>query len=811
MYAWNGRGNALNGLNRYKEALEAYDKALTIDPELAYAWNGKGNALNNLKRSGDALEAYDRAIKCDPQYNPPYYNKSLTLRELNRLDEAIKLLDTACKINLNDSAPLKLKSDILRDQKKYTEALSCCERALELNSHDYLAWRIKGQIFEELHSYKKAIDAYAESSRFAGQHVSSSVYKDRIIETIRPLYNTTDIHKLLEYGQIELEYGSIDFALKNFKTAASIEIPPGQAHYLLGVAQYRDGNYEKSLDLFNKVLSTTPDSTTLFYETLIAKISTLIAQQNLQEASTLLDKIISNKKYTNTAHIEKIKKEIDVARNIQIKVEHLSTNKLSKHTSADSKHYPEQEPIKLSNKSQTITINDVLDIVKSQKDAVQEILNDMEKVLEARSEFLFPSPSSLENCSYFLVLRRWNSYTPILPVRDSDERSLGGGYYIRHDNFGIVIDPGLNFIENFSNAGLRMADINAIIITHAHNDHTAELEALLTMSHKLNKDKSRETILATNSGIELYINLGCFKKFSGVIDLNAKYIKTIKCISPGDKLQFSSDKFFVEILPAYHDELISFNHAVGLKFLLKFNNEITDKRILLTSDTSLFPQQINSGSEPKSNIAMPEIWTQYGVSPSEHDIDLLIAHLGSIKDYEFEDKNIPERLYPNHLGMIGVIRIISMLQPKLSIISEFGEEFAKKKLKITKLIRESTDKLSPGSIKPYVLAADIGFEYNIMTSALFCLTPDYTTLDDGGGLNDFREVITLNDNKRLCYCKNNFYEPDEDGNCHSTGDALKRWETARKSRYAWYLNDYTDKTYQDERSGDQPTDQATTP
>jgi glyoxylase-like metal-dependent hydrolase (beta-lactamase superfamily II) len=56
--------------------------------------------------------------------------------------------------------------------------------------------------------------------------------------------------------------------------------------------------------------------------------------------------------------------------------------------------------------------------------------------------------------------------------RLSRKKSIGGGYYLRHDGYGIVIDPGYNFLQNFYEAGGRIFDIDAIVLTHAHNDHT---------------------------------------------------------------------------------------------------------------------------------------------------------------------------------------------------------------------------------------------------------------------------------------------------------------------------------------------------
>ena len=63
---WNNKGNMHSNKGRYEEAIEAYDKAIAINPDFAIAWGNKGNALNNLGRYEEAIKALDKAIAIDP-------------------------------------------------------------------------------------------------------------------------------------------------------------------------------------------------------------------------------------------------------------------------------------------------------------------------------------------------------------------------------------------------------------------------------------------------------------------------------------------------------------------------------------------------------------------------------------------------------------------------------------------------------------------------------------------------------------------------------------------------------------------------
>ncbi|MDD3174451.1 MAG: tetratricopeptide repeat protein [Herbinix sp.] len=87
------------------------------------------------------------------------------------------------------------------------------------------------------------------------------------------------------------------------------------------------------------------------------------------------------------------------------------------------------------------------------------------------------------------VLRRWNSFTPLVTG------GTGGGYFIKINNYGLVVDPGFGFIQNFRLAGHKFSEINAIFISHAHDDHTADLESIINLLNRYNKELKNEYIV----------------------------------------------------------------------------------------------------------------------------------------------------------------------------------------------------------------------------------------------------------------------------------------------------------------------------
>jgi len=59
---------------QWKDALEAYQRVVTLDPSYAAAWNNLGLLLHRMGRYDEAREAYDTAVARDPTCAEAAYN-----------------------------------------------------------------------------------------------------------------------------------------------------------------------------------------------------------------------------------------------------------------------------------------------------------------------------------------------------------------------------------------------------------------------------------------------------------------------------------------------------------------------------------------------------------------------------------------------------------------------------------------------------------------------------------------------------------------------------------------------------------------
>ncbi len=64
---WNNHANALSQIQRYAEALAAYDRSVALSPSYHQAWFNRGQLLTEMGAYGNALESYEKAISIQPE------------------------------------------------------------------------------------------------------------------------------------------------------------------------------------------------------------------------------------------------------------------------------------------------------------------------------------------------------------------------------------------------------------------------------------------------------------------------------------------------------------------------------------------------------------------------------------------------------------------------------------------------------------------------------------------------------------------------------------------------------------------------
>jgi len=218
--AYTNVGHCLVKLARPTHALEAFNAALRIDPNLPRAHHGAGLALwmRGEHAAGDAAQR--RAIQLDPNYPDPYGALAVSLAQHGDQAQSAAMADRALELNPNEIQALMLVADRLFASKAFEDCAALLRRALADPATAPLQrvsiHRKLGNCLDRLGRYPDAFEAYRQSNAYERR-----VYKD-----------------LFEAEDIESQPEKLKRLTAHFRSAAPMveEVPAG--HAMNGVRQH---------------------------------------------------------------------------------------------------------------------------------------------------------------------------------------------------------------------------------------------------------------------------------------------------------------------------------------------------------------------------------------------------------------------------------------------------------------------------------------------------------------------------------------------------------------------------------------------
>lgn len=179
------RGEKLKKLERYEEAIAAYEQAIKIQPKYYEAWYAKGYSLYRLQRYEEAIASYEKVIQLQPEEPMAWYIRGLILGELQRYEEAIASYDKAIEIDPDLPEYWFFRGNALNQLQKYEQAIASYDRAIQIQANHSDAWYNKACSYAEQGNVSEAIATLQQAIDLDRDRLKEYAKTDACFDTIR--------------------------------------------------------------------------------------------------------------------------------------------------------------------------------------------------------------------------------------------------------------------------------------------------------------------------------------------------------------------------------------------------------------------------------------------------------------------------------------------------------------------------------------------------------------------------------------------------------------------------------------------------
>ena len=169
-------GMAYFHAERFKDAMTAFQQAITINPSAARAHNGIGRVCYHTGPVQAAIEAYERAISLDRNYIDPYYGLGILYSaQVGDYEAAIRVFKRGLEHNPTEAFLMASLGSTYARAGEFTEAIHHLQQALELQPENDFAYSWLSIIYLHLKRYDDAIAACQHEIELADNHSARRV------------------------------------------------------------------------------------------------------------------------------------------------------------------------------------------------------------------------------------------------------------------------------------------------------------------------------------------------------------------------------------------------------------------------------------------------------------------------------------------------------------------------------------------------------------------------------------------------------------------------------------------------------------
>ena len=240
--SWKARNNygiALQQEDRIPEAMEQFEAALKINPNLPQTHANLGNALMQVGQMPEAIEEFRESVRIKPDYAEGYYNIGDALMRTGHAAEAMEQFQQAVQI----------KPDYAEAHNNLGNALLQTGQAAEATEEFQKAVQIQPDYAEAHNNLGNALLQTGQTADAITQFQQAVQFKPDYAEAYYDL------------GDALMQAGRMPEAVEQFQQAIKLKPDFTEAHYNMGGALEMSGRTAEAMEQFEQALRIKPDYT----------------------------------------------------------------------------------------------------------------------------------------------------------------------------------------------------------------------------------------------------------------------------------------------------------------------------------------------------------------------------------------------------------------------------------------------------------------------------------------------------------------------------------------------------------------------
>jgi Flp pilus assembly protein TadD len=222
----------------YENEETLWTDTLTKNPNCWLGYNNLGEAVLQKGQVDEAIEQYQKALSINRNYDIAHNNIGTALLQKGQVDEAINQYQKALEIDPGNAKFHHNLGGVLLQKGEVDEAIGQYQKALEIDPNDANSHNNLGRAFAQKGQMNEAMTQFQETLK------------------INPDYDIA--HNNL--GNVLLQGGRVDEAIAHYQKALEINPLYVEAHSNLGIAFTHKGRMDEAMAQFQEVLRLEPNN-----------------------------------------------------------------------------------------------------------------------------------------------------------------------------------------------------------------------------------------------------------------------------------------------------------------------------------------------------------------------------------------------------------------------------------------------------------------------------------------------------------------------------------------------------------------------